>query len=89
MPKNYCGPAVHNLRLKLVEVCTYTHGLLLTIFRPVDLVGRYTLTYTHLCTYMCTAYLHVLDNISSVSNLVVHIIHIAYKKEFILRKGII
>lgn len=86
---NTCGMPVHNLSLNLVELPTYTHNTPTHTKYLVELLARYTPIYTQLCIYMCTAYLHILSHITSVRLRVVHIIHIAYKKEFNLRKGTI
>lgn len=84
-----CGTPVYKLRLNFVQLSTYTHSELESPSSLVDLSHRYTLSYAQLCTYIYTVYLQLLDNISSVSSWFVHSVHIAYKKEFNLRKGII
>lgn len=82
-----CGLSEQNLFVQPGIEIGLINTLGLQSYTPVDNTRVQTLRFTQVYWFLYTVFQHILDTISSVRQQLVHIIHIAYKKEHELRKG--
>lgn len=81
-----CGLAVHKLGLELAQTLESMHMALYSVNERVDKAIKNTQRFTQLSQFMYTVFEQFYNTFKPVNLSVVHIIHIAYKKEYYFKK---
>jgi hypothetical protein len=84
---NTCGLVVDSMLVWFGKVTRNIHRVFYMAFFLVYKRFSYTQVYSQTVYFLCADYKQVFSNFISVTTTFVHIMHIAYKKNYYLKKG--
>ena len=84
---NNCGLVVDSMLVWFGKIARNIHKVFYVTFFLVYKRFSYTQVYSQTVYFLCAGYKQVFSSFISVNTIFVHIMHIAYKKNYYLKKG--